>query len=179
MVFFFSVLYYLGITGHSYGLVLQAFGFSVSLDSHVLKRTPKHMGLPGPISKTHGSFPYESRDSKMGVVSGMGVRVLEETTIEIEVILVATTLRVASWERNGVWEKVTCLDGFPPNLLNLKLRNGLHPFSHSHEDKNSYGGFRKWWYSQIIHFNRDVHYKSSILGYHHLRKHPYDSFAVM
>ena len=30
---------------------------------------------------------------------------------------------------------------------------------------NVYGCFRKWWYLQIIHFNRDFHYKSSILGY--------------
>ena len=28
-----------------------------------------------------------------------------------------------------------------------------------------YGGFLEWWYPQIIHFNRDFHYKSSILGY--------------
>ena len=26
---------------------------------------------------------------------------------------------------------------------------------------------------QITHFNKVFHYKSSILGYHHLRKHPY------
>ena len=26
---------------------------------------------------------------------------------------------------------------------------------------------------QIIHFNRDVHYKPSILGYHYFWKHPY------
>ena len=36
-----------------------------------------------------------------------------------------------------------------------------------------YGCFLKWWYPQIIHFNRVFHYKPSILGYHHLRKHPY------
>ena len=29
-----------------------------------------------------------------------------------------------------------------------------------------YGCFRKWWYPQIIHFNRVFHYKPSILGYH-------------
>ena len=34
------------------------------------------------------------------------------------------------------------------------------------------GGFLKWWYPQIIHFNRDFHYKSSILGYHYFRKPP-------
>ena len=33
--------------------------------------------------------------------------------------------------------------------------------------------FRKWWYPQIIHFNRDFHYKSSILGYPYFWKHPY------
>ena len=38
-----------------------------------------------------------------------------------------------------------------------------------------YGGFLKWWYPQIVHFIRDFHYKSSILGYHchYFRKPPY------
>ena len=36
-----------------------------------------------------------------------------------------------------------------------------------------YGCFQKWWYPQIIHFNRVFHYKSSILGYPYFRKHPY------
>ena len=27
------------------------------------------------------------------------------------------------------------------------------------------GGLLKWWYPQIIHFNRVFHYKPSILGY--------------
>ena len=30
----------------------------------------------------------------------------------------------------------------------------------------------KWWYPQIIHFNRDFYYKPSILGYPHFWKHP-------
>ena len=34
------------------------------------------------------------------------------------------------------------------------------------------GCFRKWWYPQIIHFSRDFHYKSSILGYPFFWKHP-------
>ena len=38
---------------------------------------------------------------------------------------------------------------------------------------NTYGGFLKWWYPQITYSNRVFHYKPSILGYHHLRKHPY------
>ena len=41
---------------------------------------------------------------------------------------------------------------------------------------NLYGGFLKWWYSQITNFNRVFHYKPSILGYHHFRKHPYTLF---
>ena len=38
---------------------------------------------------------------------------------------------------------------------------------------HTYGCFRKWWYPQIIHFNRVFHYKPSILGYPYFRKHPY------
>ena len=34
------------------------------------------------------------------------------------------------------------------------------------------GGFLKWWYHQIIHFNRVFHYKPSILGYHYFWKRP-------
>ena len=34
------------------------------------------------------------------------------------------------------------------------------------------GCFRKWWYPQIIHFNRVFHYKPSFLGYHYFWKHP-------
>ena len=33
-------------------------------------------------------------------------------------------------------------------------------------------GFLKWWYPQIIHFNRVFHYKPSILGYPYFRKPP-------
>ena len=36
-----------------------------------------------------------------------------------------------------------------------------------------YGCFRKWWYPQIIHFNRVFHSKPSILVYPYFRKHPY------
>ena len=38
---------------------------------------------------------------------------------------------------------------------------------------SKYGCFLKWWYPQIIHFNRVFHYKPSILGYHYFWKHPY------
>ena len=38
-----------------------------------------------------------------------------------------------------------------------------------------YGGFLKWWYPQIIHFNRVSHYKPSIFGYPYYWKHPYMS----
>ena len=36
-----------------------------------------------------------------------------------------------------------------------------------------YGCFLKWWYHQIIHFNRVFRYKPSILGYPYFWKHPY------
>ena len=43
--------------------------------------------------------------------------------------------------------------------------------------ENSYGCFLKWWYPQIIHFNRVFHYKPSILGYPYFWKHPYSNSA--
>ena len=43
--------------------------------------------------------------------------------------------------------------------------------------ENSYGCFLKWWYPQIIHFNRVLHYKPSILGYPYFWKHPYSNSA--
>ena len=36
-----------------------------------------------------------------------------------------------------------------------------------------YGGFQKWWYPQVIHFNRVFHYKPSIFGYPNFWKPPY------
>ena len=44
--------------------------------------------------------------------------------------------------------------------------------------KPQYGGFPKWWYSQMIHFNRVFHYKPSILWYPHFWKHQYHSLAL-
>ena len=40
-----------------------------------------------------------------------------------------------------------------------------------------YGCFRKWWYPQIIHFNRVFHYKPSILGYPYFWKPLYTSIT--
>ena len=40
----------------------------------------------------------------------------------------------------------------------------------------TYGGFLKWGYPQIIHFDRIFHSKQSIFGYPHLRKPPYDIY---
>ena len=36
-----------------------------------------------------------------------------------------------------------------------------------------HGCFLKWWYPQIIHFNRVFHYKPSNLGYPYFWKHPH------
>ena len=35
------------------------------------------------------------------------------------------------------------------------------------------GGIMKWWYPEIIHFNRIFRYKPTILGIPHLWKPPY------
>ena len=45
--------------------------------------------------------------------------------------------------------------------------------SHMWKSKCPFGGFLKWWYPQIIHFNRVFHYKPSILGYHNFWKPPF------
>ena len=42
-----------------------------------------------------------------------------------------------------------------------------------HQSGSAFWGFLKWWYPQIIYFNRVFHYKPSILGYHYFRKHPF------
>ena len=47
------------------------------------------------------------------------------------------------------------------SLCSKDLRCSLH------------GCFRKWWYPQIIHFNRDFPYKPSILRYPYFWKHPH------
>ena len=39
-----------------------------------------------------------------------------------------------------------------------------------------YGCFLKWWYPQIINFNRVFHYKPSILGYPYFWKPPYVNY---
>ena len=41
---------------------------------------------------------------------------------------------------------------------------------------SGYGCFRKWWYPQIIHFNRVFDYKPSILGYPYFWKPSFDPY---
>ena len=45
--------------------------------------------------------------------------------------------------------------------------------------KKIYGGFRKWWCPQMIHFNKVFHYRPSILGYPYFWKHPDVYFQVV
>ena len=43
----------------------------------------------------------------------------------------------------------------------------------SEQREKIFGCFRKLWYPQIINFNRDFHYKPSILGYHYFWKNSF------
>ena len=52
----------------------------------------------------------------------------------------------------------------------IKIKINGNSWSHKMIYKNA--GFLKWWYPQIIHFNRVFHYKPSILGYPYFWKHP-------
>ena len=54
------------------------------------------------------------------------------------------------------------------NNENFKAWNKNLTFS----KKTQFGCFLKWWYPQIIHFNKVFHYKPSILGYPYFRKPP-------
>ena len=53
-------------------------------------------------------------------------------------------------------------------LLRGHLLYGKNSTSHL---TTGYGCFLKWWYPQIIHFNRVFHYKPSNLGYPYFWKH--------
>ena len=92
----------------------------------------------------------------------------------------------------------TTLPGYwPPGHFGFGIQEGQQPFDSASgqtwegllrgEPKNCrdvfcgpfqppFGGFRKWWYPQIIHLNRDFHCKSSILGSPYFWKHPFVYF---
>ena len=76
-----------------------------------------------------------------------------------------TSLAAANMDLKG-WDSASAAGRFSgrvarENDLLVKLWFTIH------------GRFRKWWYPQIIHFNRVFHYKPSILGYPYSWKHPY------
>ena len=60
--------------------------------------------------------------------------------------------------------------GWTPTPMGSNPMRTGKPFIHHHH--SPHGGFRKWWYPQIIHFNRVFHYKPSILGYPYFWKPP-------
>ena len=53
------------------------------------------------------------------------------------------------------------------------------PATETLENFAVYGRFRKQGYPQIIQFNRDFHYKPSILGYPYFWKHSYGGFLLL
>ena len=53
----------------------------------------------------------------------------------------------------------------------------FRPLSRISDYSYTWLGFPKWWYPQIIQFNRDFHYKPSILGYPYFWKHPFVVFV--
>ena len=79
------------------------------------------------------------------------------------------------WEINDLslsWH----MTGFQPQIEKFARHVQPQRFAAMTVSIVIYEGFLKWWYPQIIHFNGVFHYKPSILGYHHLRKHPYINF---
>ena len=72
-----------------------------------------------------------------------------------------------SWPWKKMVEKNHHPNPSTSNQFQWSSREQSHGFS------KWYGCFQKWWYPQIIHFNRVFHYKPSILGYPYFWKHPY------
>ena len=94
--------------------------------------------------------------------------------------------------------RATTLPGYwPPGHFGFGIQEGQQPFDSASGQtwegllrgkpdnfkdvfcgpfQSPFGGFRKWWYPQIIHLSRDFHYKSSILGSPYFWKHPFVYF---
>ena len=80
-------------------------------------------------------------------------------------------LTVARSRRRGRWRNSRGLER-PSDVTwkSYKCRLRIHGLRYIWHD---FGCFLKWWYPQIIHFNRVFHYKPSILGYPYFWKHPF------
>ena len=62
-----------------------------------------------------------------------------------------------------------------PYVIRIPFKKMLHdspPHITGGQMSSPFGCFRKWWYPQIIHFNKVFHYKPSILGYPYFLKTP-------
>ena len=84
------------------------------------------------------------------------------------------------WINAGIFSrsKLGDLECRAPKLVAYVRASTLQKPREVHESlKNLYGGFLKWWYPQIIHFNGSFHYKPSILGYPYFWKRPYRIWA--
>ena len=53
------------------------------------------------------------------------------------------------------------------------MENAINKNESLHEKNTNLGVSKNRWYPQIIHFNRVLYYKPSILGYPYFWKHPY------
>ncbi len=67
-------------------------------------------------------------------------------------------------------EELPCMHKNPVGII---LRSKITKAASIRFEKNTdiYGCFQKWWYPQVINFNRVFHYKPSILGYPYFWKH--------
>ena len=77
------------------------------------------------------------------------------------------------WQQNAVNQFISLFINAYSRQLSISNQHGQpSPWSFSTIILTITGGFLKWWYPQIIPFNRTSHYKfhhkPSILGYHHL-----------
>ena len=79
----------------------------------------------------------------------------------------------SGWIRRAIWKNL--LESHIEQCHSRAWRV-YHPWRAHHRSSSLKwklaGGFLKWWYPQIIHFNWVFHYKPSILGYPYFWKPP-------
>ena len=71
-----------------------------------------------------------------------------------------------AWGKSHVARRLTCTatTGVRIPILSLYICIYIYVYIYIHIYIYIYGGFLKWGYPQIMHFNRIFHYKPSILG---------------
>ena len=88
---------------------------------------------------------------------------------------------VGAHRSNPIYHQRLRRGPLPPEVLE-EMTRGFRRVEKTSGTWKTYGCFRKWWYPQIIHFNKVFHYKPSVLGlplfFGNIHMNPYLSFQT-